>query len=95
MTKPEDVDRAPVHAVVIPRHASDPQFWRSWEGKMYEYVGMDHNKDPLMKPLDDRDEWKCISRRAFYRTWHPKWRSLCCDRWLNYVPETGVECFHS
>lgn len=83
--------------VVFQRHSDVAQFWRSWDGKMYEYIGMDRNKDPLMRPLDgDNNELRCISSRALNRTWYPKWRSLCCDRWLNYEPEPSqTECFHT
>lgn len=82
-------------SVVFPRSDNYPQFWKSWEGKMYEFVGRDKNKDPIMCPLDEADLWKCISGRALNRTWHPKWKSLCCDRWLNYEPDSMTTCFHS
>lgn len=79
----------------IVKPATETTFWYSWRGGIWELLGRDHNNDPIMQNIKS-GELVCISPRALNRTWHQRYRSLCCDRWLQYDPSgLSGECFHS
>ncbi len=63
----------------IPKHWKNPV-----NDEINEFIGLDHNKDPMMKSLTT-GKIISISNRALNRTWHPRWKHN--EQWKNRPPE--------